>query len=507
VTASSLLAEPAFCHIPPYRVTLGPEVADLCREAEFGPDPDQERILDAIFARSAGGLSAAFEVAVICARQNLKTAVFKQAALGWLFLTEERLVVWSSHEFPTAAEAFRDLDELVTGCDELRRQVRYIYRGNGEESIETLAGARLIFRTRTKGGGRGLSGRKVILDEGMALRPMHMGALLPTLSAQPDPQVLYGASAGWAESDVLRGVRDRGRAGADDRLAWIEYCAPPPEKACAAGDACTHALNAPGCGCDDPAYWQLANPALGRRITGEYIAAERRALPPAEFGRERMGWWDDPADGGIPIDLAAWNDCADPASRMTGRVALAVAVAPDATSAAIAVAGRRVDGLAHGELTEPPRRGTAGLVARLLELAEAWDPCVLVINPSGAAGALEAELLEHGFGPWKRVVDLPTGRWTEVNVNARPLLATSVREYAQACGALAQDVSNGRWRHLGQQPVDAAVAGARTRPLADAWAWSWKHSLADISPLEAITLARHGYATFGVQAPPPPDVF
>jgi hypothetical protein len=475
-------------------VTLGPEVADLCRAAGFGPDADQERILDAIFARGGDGRAAAFEVAVVCARQNLKTGVFKQAALGWLFLTEERLVVWSSHEFPTAQEAFRDLDELVTGCDDLRREVRYVYRGNGEESIETRGGSRLIFRTRTKGGGRGLSGSKVILDEGMALRPMHMGALLPTLSAQPDPQVVYGASAGWAESDVLRGVRDRGRAGADRRLAWIEYCAPPPSLACQAGDACTHALTAVGCGCDDPVLWQLANPAMGRRITAEYVAAERRAMPPAEFGRERMGWWDDPLDGGVPIDVAAWGACADPGSLIAGQVALAVAVAPDATSSAIAVAGRRADGLAHGELTEPVRRGTAGLVTRLLELADAHDPCVLVVNAAGEALALQRELEEHGFA-------------VKPGPGERRLQVVGAREYAQACGALAQDVANSRWRHLGQAPLDAAVTGARIRPLADAWAWSWKNAVSDISPLEAVTLARHGHATFGVQAVLEPDVF
>ena len=69
---------------------------------------------------------------------------------------------------------------------------------------------------------------------------------------------------------------------------------------------------------------------------------------------------------------------------------------------------------------------------------------------------------------------------------------TSAREYAQACGALADDVANDQWRHLGQVPLDDAAKGARTRELADAWAWSWKDSAADISPLEAVTLARTG---------------
>jgi hypothetical protein len=483
VTAG-LLAEPAYCHIPAYDRTDGDLVADLAGLASFPPDPAQRLALDAIFAQK-DGRSAAFEIAVISSRQNIKTAIFKMAALGWLFITSERLVVWSAHEFPTAAEAFRDLDDLITGCDYLRRQVKNIYRGNGDESIELLSGARLIFKTRTKGGGRGLSGRKVILDEGFALRPMHMGALLPTLSAQPDPQVLYGSSAGLADSDVLRGVRDRGRPGTDPRLAWIEFCAPPPAEVCAAGDGCTHALGTPGCGCDNPVLWQKANPALGRRISEEYIAAERRALPPAEFGRERMGWWDDPLDGGTPIQVAEWRACADPGSQVADPVALAFAVAPGGSSAAVAVAGRRLDGLAHGELVEH-RPGTAWLPARLVELADKHQPCVTAMNPAGAAGDFEKTLLELG--------------WATKPPPGRRLALVGAREYAQACGALADDVRNGRWRHLGQAPLDQAVEGARTRPLADAWAWSWKSSAADLSPLEALTLARHGHATFGVSA-------
>jgi hypothetical protein len=235
----------------------------------------------------------------------------------------------------------------------------------------------------------------------------------------------------------------------------------------------------------------MANTAMARgRITADYIAGERRALPPAEFGRERMGWHDSPAEGLSPLAASVWAACADPESQVTDPVALGLDVAPDGSSAAIAVAGRRADGLGHGELADH-RPGTGWLVDRAVEIADRCHPCVLVINPAGAAGSLEKELAERGFavkpGPGERLLQV-----------------VSAREYAQACGAFTGDMVNGRWRHLGQAPLDTAAAGVRTRPLADAYAWSWKGSLADISPLTAVTLARHGFMTHGVTAPQAP---
>lgn len=486
---SGTLVEPAYRSVPPYARTLGPEVADLARLAGFPPDPEQQMLLDAIFAMDEHGRSVAFETAVVVARQNLKTALFQMAALGWLFLSDQRLIVWSAHEFRTTQEAFRDLDALIGGSDVLRKRVKHVYRGNGDESIELAGDRRLIFKARTKGGGRGLSGDRIILDEAFALKPEHMGALLPTLSARPDPQVVYGSSHGLPESVVLRGIRDRGRPGGDPRLAYLEWCAPPPKDACAAGDQCTHALDAEGCGCDRPELWALANPAMGRRISAEHIAAERRAMPPAEFARERMGWWDDPFDEQARIPPELWALRADPESQVAGSMALSVAVAPDGLSCSLAAGGRRDDGLEHVEVIER-RDGTRGVVDRLVELADRWRPCATVLDPAGPAGALVPELIERGFS-------------TDPVGERHRLHLMTAREYAQACGALAAAVVNDRIRHLDDPLLNRAIETARTRPLSDAWAWSRKEG-GDITPLEAVTLARHGHAVHGVIAPPAP---
>ena len=65
----------------------------------------------------------------------------------------------------------------------------------------------------------------------------------------------------------------------------------------------------------------------------------------------------------------------------------------------------------------------------------------------------------------------------------------SAQEHAQACSSLVDTINEGTsaisakpnwWRHPG---------GRNPRPLGDAWAWSRKHSSANISPLVSVTLA------------------
>lgn len=494
------LVAPRYLHIPDYdpNRTLGPEVAAVATLAGFPPDPEQRMLLDAAFALDKKGKSVAFSVVVIAPRQNLKTGLFKQIALGDLFVRDEPMVVWSAHEFDTANEALNDLEALIEGSDTLLKRVRLTSRGNvasrgAVPEIKLTSGARLKVKTRTAGGGRGLSGRKVLLDEGFALQAAQMGSLLPIMMAQPDPQVRVGSSACRPESAVLWDYVQRGRAGNDPRMIYAEWCAPEPKNACAAGDRCLHARGTEGCGCDDPDVLRSVHSALTRgRIQLQTIIDLRSDLPVDEYCREVMGWHDEPVVGLIVLTPEAWAERVDPDSSVTDPVGLGLDITPDQSMSAIAVAGRRDDARLHGELVEH-RPGTGWVVDRLVELAKQWGPCSLTLDPAGQAGFLIRDLNDAGF------VEEPNDeQWR--------LQLLGAREYAQACGALVADVTNDRWRHLGQTALDDAVDGARTRALADAWAWSRKDSGVDISPLVAVTAARYGFTCYGGAAPLAPFV-
>lgn len=513
------IAPPAFFTAPSYSRTLGPEVADLCDQVGFGPDPEQRMLLDLIFAYgegdAPGGLPFAtpqppsprntprltlFELAVICCRQNLKTGLFKQAAIGWMFLTHERLVLWSAHEFDTALEAFGDMDEIITGSDMLRKRVKSVHRSHGAEGFELYGrtrygrGGRLKFKARTKSGGRGLSGDKVVLDEAFALIPTHMGTLIPTMSARPAPQILYGSSAGLPHSDVLRGIRDRGRKGGR-RLGYVEWCDPTPnDQFVCLLPKCNHTPGQRGCLLDDESRWLQANPAIGRRITIDYIRSEREALPPDEFMRERMGRWDDPTSDS-PVPLALWAARADARSeiRSGGAMTLGIDVSPGNRSAAIGLYGMREDRRGHIEMASHGP-GVSWVVDRAVELDAKHSPVGWALDPYGPAGGLLSDLKKAG-----------------INVTEM-----SARDMGQGCGTLADDVRNGALAHRevpteedpSAGPMSRAVAGAGRRDIGDGmWGWLRRRSDADICPIVAATAARWLFSELGPDDDDEPGVY
>lgn len=470
------LVPPSYASCPDYDFTHGPAVVELCKLAGFIPDPEQELALDWIFAVNDDGKPVAFEFAIVACRQNIKTGLFKMAALGWLFKTNQRLVVWSAHEFNTAQEAHRDMCELIKGCPSLDEQVANYYYGHGDESIELKTGARLIFKARTKGGGRGLSGDKVVLDEAFALQDTHMGALVPLLRTRAEPQLIYGSSAPKADSLLLHDLQRRGRSGKSKRLAYLEWSA--PEGGCAA-DPCDHAVGSIGCALDNRDNWRVANTALGRRITYETVESERDLLPPAEFARELLGWPDEP-EGAVSAVISAdqWKLCLDAESSISGLATFALDVSPDYSAAALAAAGRNHDGLHHVEITGSKstgvidcRAGIDWVVPRCVELNETWTDFAVNIAAGSAAESLKLKLEAAG-----------------VTVN---VLGSS--DVAAACGLLYGEATSPepKLRHIGQFVLAAALKAAR-KNVEDgeaAWKWGRKRSTGSIVALYAVTLA------------------
>lgn len=479
--------EPTWLSHPDYVETYGPEVAEICALAGFAPDPEQELILDLVFAIGPDGLSAAFEIDIVGPRQQFKTGSILQMELGWLFVTGEKMIVHSAHELDTTAEAFRDLANLIESTPALSRRLAPtrgerpgISEGNGRWAIELVTGQRVKYKARTAGGGRGLTGWKVVLDEAFALQPTHLGALLPTLAAVPDPQVVKASSAGKATSLVLHEAKDRGRAGTSPRQVYIEYGDRDAHSGCRDND-CDHAKTARGCAFDDEQRWERIMPALHGRVTVETVRSMRQSMPPEEFGREFMVWWDDPANVENSELLEAWRTCLDENSAPAGRPVLAIDAAPGSRSAAIVAAMWRPDGLPHLEVVAHGP-GVDWVVARAVELKQ-HRPLDWVVDPASPAGALLPQLAKVGI---------------------EPRLMTS-RDLGQACEAYATAVLSRGLRHLGDPVFARALAGAGRRDIGDGlWAWSRTRSDVDICPLVGGTEAFWALSVVPPERPAPP---
>ena len=462
--------KPAFFTRPDFTDSIGEEVADFAAACGFPPDPEQRLVLSAMFAGPAGVSYRtrdrkwySSQVAIICSRQNLKTACMEMGVLGALWLLDARLVLWTSHIFnPAAAETFFHFKQLVDENPHLSRRVKRIHDASGRESIELMNGARLKFLARSKATGRALSGDLVILDEAYALSTAEVGALLPTRSARPNSQVWYGSSAGRIESEQLRLIRDRGRGGAV-RMTYVEWCS---TKSCAS-DRCTHSVGEVGCVLDDPEQWQRANPALGRRIDLETVQDERISMSPDEFARERLGWWDDPRGGNV-IPMSKWAPLGVEFGRIIGPVAVFVDVTLDRSQSVVGVCGRNDRGVPQVEVAAM-QQGTDWVVGKVEQMLADHDVLAVGARSAGPVASLLADLAEScGDVPFHKV---------------------GTSEFAGMCGAFFDAVSVGSLAHLADPRLDVPLASARKHQVLDAWTWERTRvaAKADPAPLVAAT--------------------
>ncbi len=448
--------EPRLSSVPPFASSAGQEAVELAASAGLLLDPWQELVLRGALGERLDGKWSAFEVGLVVARQNGKGAILEARELAGLFLFGERLILHSAHQFDTALEAFRRILELIESTPDLDSRVKRVSRSHGEEGLELKGGQRLRFKARTKAGGRGFSGDTVILDEAMILPSSAISALMPTMSARPNPQLWYVGSAvdqvEHPDGRVFAGIRDRGMVGGDPSLAFFEWSAEEHDDPA------------------DPVTWAKANPGLGIRITAEHVAREQRSMLPKAFGVERLsiGDWPSPGGGWRVISEDLWRSlCVTDHGGSPG--AFALDVAPDRSSASIGAAGLSAEGVPLVRLLENGA-GTDWLVPAAVRLWERWRlPFVIDTSSSSPAATVAAPLERAG-----------------VSVHR-----VSTANYVIACGDFYDAADSRRLAHTDQPELNAAVAAARKRTVGDAWAWSRKDAT-DISPLVAVTLALHG---------------
>jgi hypothetical protein len=339
----------------------------------------------------------------------------------------------------------------------------------------------LRFVARTGGSGRGFSADTVYWDEAYNLGSEAKAALLPTLSARPNPQLWYTSSAGWEISTALNDVRLRAiKPNEDDkRLYYAEWSVDP--------------LNYDPA---NPEDWARSNPSMGMRIgpSEDFIRAELAAMrnDPDQFARERLGvgQWPSAEGGWSVIPEGMWRDCVALHGKAEPGLILAVDCTPDLSWGSLASAGKLEDSDKTVLDLIDHRPGTDWLIPRIVKIVSERSHRVrgVVVAPRGPAGSLINKL----------------ERALEQIGKGHLLMRASGMDEQQACGAFYDGImKDDSIRHLNQPDLDTAVSGVSRKDTVEGlFTWVRRSLAVDISPLYAVTLALWGWQKTPVRRKP-----
>jgi phage terminase large subunit-like protein len=464
--------EPRLWLRPPEVASAAQDCIELYEACGQRLDPWQERCLSIGCGERHDGEWAAFEVGVICQRQNGKGGVIEAVCLASLYVWGNRVTIYSAHRGDTARATFRRVRALIENTPDLARRTRPIH--DSDEVITLVGGARLEFRTRSGSGGRGLTCDLLILDEALELDADQIAAIVPTMIARPGAQVWYFSTVPASADQHLVSVRARVKAG-DAELAWAEWGAEE-------GDSS-----------EDPQALRAANPALGYRITMEKLASLRKILGEVNFRAECMGIWPK-AGKGLGLDARVWAALADVGSHRAAGAELVLCWdwSPLRDYASIGMWSTREDEREHVQLVDY-RPDTGWTLQRLVELGEVLDPVLYVVERANGGHDLVDDLpFEVAAAGAKELVRgqiLVLNSWEA---------STAVGQFINLCRG-----DPGRLRHLDQEALNLAVPNVRTRPVGDAGqlALGRKISTVDVSPFAAVAYARYGGAQWAIKKP------
>lgn len=464
----------------PHYPTLGGKVALVMGRLGFTPMPWQRYVWDvALEIDPVTRVFAYRDVGLSVPRQQGKTQGLLAVKVHRASAYKRQRIIYAAQTRAMARERWEDEFWATIEASRLVRQF-VIRKANAHEAIiHKVTRSRIGITANTEQAGHGPPLDLGMIDEAFAHQDDRLEqAFSPAMLTRPMAQLWWASAGGTEKSVFLNKKRAAGRAmiellfetGVHPRSAYFEWFA---------SDDMDRA---------DPATWRATLPALGFTVSEETIQAELDKLDPAEFDRaylNRTRKAAPPTDPNVP--KTKWPRLVDAMSKPTRDLAFAIDVSQDRSSATIGVASKRPDGRIHMEIVDR-RAGTDWVVPALAKLTRLWDPLVIAVASGGApAGSLIDGLVTAGI----------TAPEDKERPHRGHLAVMRTYDVVEACGQWADALNQGTAAHLDQVPLTAAVNGARTRRVGDAWTLDRTNSLVDVAPLITVTLARWALLTRG----------
>lgn len=426
-----------------------PSVRDTCNRLGWGFDSWQDGAGRLILAKREDGLYAADQILVSIPRQVGKTYLFAAIVFGLCLLQPKLTVIWTAHRAKTAKETFNSMSGMATQA-RVAPHISQVVRGRGDEAIIFANGSRILFGARESGFGRGFTDVDVLVfDEAQILGEAAMEDMVASQNVAANPLTILTGTPPRPKDpgEVFTTARQEALDGESKETLYIELSA----------DRGSDPM--------DRSQWRKANPSYPHRTSERAMLRMKKNLTDASFIREGLGVWDEVSVHSAVIKASDWKALVD--------VGPADGTRPDALA---------VD-MSH---------------AREISISACWVEGDSAHVEEVWAGVDEAEAVKWIASRVRRrtpvAIDsaspaasmIPILRARKVTVNQ-----TTAIDMSKACGLVVGRAKAKAVTHGGQQAVDAALEGARKRPIRDAGGWGWdrRDESVNIAPIVSWTLA------------------
>jgi phage terminase large subunit-like protein len=430
-------------------------VADLAEKIKMPLLPWQHYVLSDMLSVSADNQFQRKSNLLLCSRQQGKTHLARMRILAGLFLFGEKNIIAMSSNRNMALDTFRQVANTIEDNDFLKAQVRQIRYANGQESITLLDGARYEIVAATRDGSRGKTADLLYIDELREISEEAFKAAVPTTRARPNSQTLMTSNAGDAFSTVLNDLRSRALDYPSKTFGFWEYSAP------LAARQDIH----------NRKYWAMANPALGYTVTESAIEESIATNSIEATLTETLCMWIDsqvsPWTFGS-IEACSVSELQMPIGAMT---VMAFDVSPSKRNGSL-VAAQLIDGKIGVGIMETFSSEVAidevKMASSIHEWAMKYRP-VQIAYDKYATASIAQKLEQSGH----KMIDI------------------SGQAFYQACGELADSLTNSRIVHSGQPEWVTSMNNCAAKQSDAGWRIIRRKSAGDVTAAISTAMLVH----------------
>lgn len=429
----------------------------------------QQRQIKAIEATNSKGLWKYSTYCIALSRRNGKGEVLAARELDGLLKLGEK-ICYTAHRTTTSHDAFNRLYTLLkkAGYEEHSKKKKvmpeksfYASKQYGLEHIEISGCGSIDFRTRTNNGGLGEGFDLLIIDEAQEYTSKQESALIYTVSASKNSQVIMVGTPPTVTSagDVFVRIRETVLANRAPDTGWAEWSTPEM---------------IPAENLDDPELWRQYNPSYGKIITERNIRRELTG-DPLDFNIQRLGFW---CSFNVKSEISAadWDalKLTEKPQLMPSRY-LGIKYGRDGVNVAVSIAARTEDGRIFVETIDCASvRAGNGWIFEYLH-----NPKLEKVAIDGASGqqVLADEIRDYKF---KLVTVLP-----------------KVAEVITANSLFEKGLYSNKICHMGQEPLRDVVTNCEKRFIGSQGGFGYKSLIEtnDIAIMDSMILAHWLCAT------------